>query len=84
MAKMIDHESLIDEIDHFDPLSRDQVGRARAIVAGNATDLQDAIELMMALGIHPSQESETCETLSRNGGSRLPKGTGFVEVEEEE
>ena len=82
MGKMIDHESLIDEIDHFDPLSHDQVGRARLIVAGNAEDAQDAIDLMMALGIHPSQETETCETLSRTGGMRLPS-TGFVETDEE-
>ena len=82
MGKMIDHESLIDEIDHFDPLSHDQVGRARLVVAGNAEDTQDAIDLMMALGIHPSQETETCETLSRTGGMRLPS-TGFIETDEE-
>jgi pentatricopeptide repeat protein len=79
---MIDHESLIDEIDHFDPLSHDQVGQARLIVAGNAEDAEDAIDLMMALGIHPSQETETCESLSRTGGMRLPS-TGFVETDEE-
>jgi len=54
----IDHSCLTDEIEYFDPLNEDQKARARYTVAANAIDATDAVELMMALGIHPTQKDE--------------------------
>jgi len=45
-----------DDVATFSEIAEDQVGYARKTVAANAIDAADAAELMMALGIHPSQE----------------------------
>lgn len=54
----IDHSCLTDEIEYFDPLNDSQKERARRTVAANAIDAHDAAQLMMALGIHPSQKDD--------------------------
>jgi len=43
------------DFETFAEMAGDQVGFARKIVAGNAIDATDAANLMLALGIHPSQ-----------------------------
>jgi len=43
------------DFETFAEIAEDQVGFARKIVAGNAIDASDAANLMLALGIHPSQ-----------------------------
>lgn len=54
----IDHRCLTDEVEYFDPLTEDQKAKARRTIAGNAIDVDDAIEIMMMLGVHFSQEGE--------------------------
>ena len=44
------------DFEDFAEIVEDQVGFARKTVAANAIDAADAANLMMALGIHPSQE----------------------------
>lgn len=53
-----DARALTDQVEHFDPLSFDQVQKARLTVCANAIDSIDATELMMMLGIHPSQPQD--------------------------
>lgn len=43
-------------------LTEEQRKAARWIVAGHANDVQDAIDLMMALGVHPDQKLEEFST----------------------
>jgi hypothetical protein len=44
------------DFETFAEMAEDQVGFARKTVAANAIDAADAANLMLALGIHPSQE----------------------------
>ena len=70
---MIDHEAMCDEIGNFDALARDQVHLARRTVCHFAHDADDATLLMKMLGLHPSQEEETCSPLPpRNENTRSP------------
>lgn len=58
-----DSKNLTDAVEYFDPLSEEQKARARMTVCHNAESVSDAIDLMFALGIHPTQN----EDLSRVG-----------------
>lgn len=51
-----DSKNLTDAVEYFDPLSQDQKDKARLTVCHFAKDAEDAKELMLALGIHPSQD----------------------------
>lgn len=53
-----DSKNLTDVVEYFDPLSEDQKSRARMTVCHFAENVEDATELMFALGIHPSQTDE--------------------------
>lgn len=39
-------------------VSEEQILAARHIVAGNSDNLEDAIDLMMMLGLHPDQQKD--------------------------
>ena len=67
----IDHSCLTDEIEYFDPLNESQKERARRTVAANAIDATDAANLMMALGIHPSQKDDEVDERTRPMPPRL-------------
>jgi hypothetical protein len=68
---VIDHESMADEVGNFDPLEHSQVEKARRITCRFAIDSEDASVLLLMLGIHPSQEAETCTVLEpRNENTR--------------
>lgn len=54
-----DSKNLTDAVEYFDPLSQDQKAKARLTVCHFAKDVEDATNLMLALGIHPSQKDET-------------------------
>jgi hypothetical protein len=54
-----DSKNLTDAVEYFDPLSQDQKEKARMTVCHFAENTTDATELMMALGIHPSQNDES-------------------------
>ena len=51
-------------VESFDELTADQVGFARKTLAANAIDATDAANLMMARGIHPSQEDKNSPLLT--------------------
>ena len=53
-----DSKNLTDAVEYFDPLSQDQKDKARLTVCRFAADAEDAANLMLALGIHPSQDDE--------------------------
>lgn len=59
-----DSRAMTDLVEDFDPLTYDQIVAMQRIVAGNAkgrgkkAQVKDAEELMMMLGVHPSQASE--------------------------
>lgn len=53
-----DSKNLTDAVEYFDPLSQEQKDKARMTVCHFAKDTQDAVDLMLALGIHPSQDDE--------------------------
>lgn len=53
-----DSKAMTDLCEYHDPLTDEQIAKARRIIAGNATDTADAVELMMMLGVHPDQEQE--------------------------
>ena len=53
-----------DIVESLDELTADQVGFARKTVAAYAIDATDAANLMMALGIHPSQEDKNSPLLT--------------------
>jgi hypothetical protein len=54
-----DSKNLTDAVEYFDPLSQDQKEKARMTVCHFAENATDATELMMALGIHPSQDDDS-------------------------
>jgi hypothetical protein len=73
-----DSKNLTDAVEYFDPLSEDQKSKARLTVCGLANDAEDAKELMLALGIHPSQDDDPVpqcgsftQLTSPSGGIRL-------------
>jgi len=53
---------MTDLVEGFDPITETQAAAARKIVCGNARGrskkkkVEDAIDLMMMLGIHPDQD----------------------------
>lgn len=59
-----DSRAMTDIVENFDPLTGNQIAAMQRIIAGNAKgrtkkqQVADAIDLMMMLGVHPSQESE--------------------------
>ena len=59
-----DSRAMTDLVENFDPLTGDQMGAMRRLIAGNAkgrskkAQVEDAENLMMMLGVHPSQEDE--------------------------
>lgn len=65
-----DSKNLTDVVEYFDPLSQDQKSKARMTVCHFAENSQDATDLMLALGIHPSQDDE--DLLSARSAS-LPR-----------
>lgn len=54
-----DSKNLTDAVEYFDPLSQDQKSKARLTVCHFAENTEDAVNLMLALGIHPSQDEES-------------------------
>lgn len=46
------------QVEDIDPFSEETRERVRWVVASFATDADDATELMLALGVHPSQSGE--------------------------
>jgi hypothetical protein len=64
-ASAIDAESMTVTMDG-DPLEDDQISKARLTVCANVDNAEEATELMMMLGIHPSQEKEAVSTLGPN------------------
>ena len=59
-----DSQNLTDQVEYFTPLSEDQRSKARRTVCGFAENATDAAELMLALGIHPSQDGEESPILA--------------------
>lgn len=59
-----DSRAMTDLVENFDPLTGDQMEAMRRVIAGNAkgrskkAQVADAEELMMMLGVHPSQKDE--------------------------
>jgi hypothetical protein len=51
-----DFQQRTSECEYFSPPDIDQIDKARLVVCANATDAEDAEELLRELGIHPSQE----------------------------
>ena len=49
-----DSRALTDQVDYFDELTEDQMARARLTVCANSANAAEATEMMMMLGIHPS------------------------------
>jgi hypothetical protein len=73
-----DSKNLTDAVEYFDPPTEDQRAKARLTVCGLAKDADDARELMLVLGIHPSQDEDPvpqCRSFTQltspNGGIRL-------------
>ena len=64
-----DSKNLTDVVEYFDPLSQDQKSKARITVCHFAENSTDARDLMLALGIHPSQNEDELPVRS----SALPK-----------
>lgn len=64
LVKQIDYSAMTDLVEHFDPTTEPQKAAARRIVCGFAQgdsldeQVADARDLMLALGIHPSQTGE--------------------------
>jgi len=59
-----DSKNLTDQVEYFTPINDEQRDKARRTVCGFAKDASDAAELMLALGIHPSQDGEEAPVLS--------------------
>jgi hypothetical protein len=53
-----DSKNLTDAVEYFDPLSESQKSKARLTVCGFSDNAEDARQLMLALGIHPSQDDD--------------------------
>lgn len=53
-----DSKNLTDAVEYFDPLSQEQKDKARITVCHFADNAKDAADLMLMLGIHPSQDDE--------------------------
>lgn len=59
-----DSRAMTDLVEDFDPLTDDQIVAMQRIIAGNAkgrskkAQVSDATELMMMLGVHPTQADE--------------------------
>jgi hypothetical protein len=59
-----DSRAMTDLVENFDPLTGDQMGAMRRVIAANAkgrskkAKVADATELMMMLGVHPSQADD--------------------------
>lgn len=59
-----DSRAMTDLVEDFDPLTVEQIAAMQKIIAGNAkgrslkAKVADATELMMMLGVHPSQSDE--------------------------
>lgn len=59
-----DSRAMTDLVENFDPLTGNQITAMQRIIAGNAKgrskkqQVADAEEMMMMLGVHPSQASE--------------------------
>lgn len=64
-ASALDAESMTVTMDG-DPLEPTQIEKARLTVCGNVDNAEEAIELMMMLGIHPSQETSVHPLLAPN------------------
>lgn len=66
-----DSKNLTDAVEYFDPLSQEQKAKARITVCHFAENTEDAINLMMALGVHPSQADDIS-----------PIGVGLTKINE--
>lgn len=59
-----DSRAMTDQVEDFDPLTGDQMGAVRILIAANAkgrskkAQVEDAVELMKMLGVYPSQEND--------------------------
>lgn len=59
-----DSRAMTDLVENFDPLTGNQITAMQRIIAGNAKGrskkqkIADATELMLMLGVHPSQAGE--------------------------
>lgn len=59
-----DSRAMTDLVEDFDPLTADQITAMQRIIAGNAkgrsrrAQVADATELMLMLGVHPSQADD--------------------------
>lgn len=59
-----DSRAMTDLVENFDPLTDNQIVAMQRVIAGNAkgrsrkAQVQDATELMMMLGVHPSQAED--------------------------
>ena len=51
-----DHALYTNEVEFFDVPDDDQIHKARLVVCANAQTAQEAEELWLMLGIHPSQQ----------------------------
>jgi hypothetical protein len=60
-----DSKNLTDAVEYFDPLSESQKSKARLTVCGFSDNAEDARQLMLALGIHPSQDDDAVPRLSQ-------------------
>lgn len=52
-------EARYNQIEDCDPLAEEVKIKAQRVIASNASSVTDAIELMMMLGVHPSQSEDT-------------------------
>lgn len=59
-----DSRAMTDLVENFDPLTADQMTAMQRVVCGNAkgrsrkAQIADATEMMLMLGVHPSQSDE--------------------------
>lgn len=59
-----DSRAMTDLVEDFDPLTDDQIAAMQRVIAGNAKGrskkarVEDATELMLMLGVHPTQSEE--------------------------
>jgi hypothetical protein len=53
-----DHEARTAEITDTDPFDETTLYQARLTVCANSSTSEEAIELMLMLGLHPSQDGE--------------------------
>ena len=69
-----DSKAITDLCEGFNPLTEEQQAKARLVVCANAIDVDDAIKLLMILGLHPDQEDEASSLVPVPSLNSLQRG----------